>query len=92
MGKMIFKAKFICSLPLKAWDNKETCFSWIKIFHGSNGHVYYYFDHENWSYCPIKNIPNEYCEHNCPCSECPETEHFIDFEGVILPVRCLTMR
>jgi len=93
--KWVFKAKKIASIPLKPWDCDESCFSWIYIFHGKNGHVYYCYDHNDWLYCPLKNIPIEYCEDlkECKnCSNCPNTEYFVYLENKedLIPVKCLT--
>jgi len=95
--KWVFKAKKIASLPLKAWDYEEVeCFSYVNIYHGANGHVYYSYTHSDWEYCPLHNVPIE----NCPygnekrsCQNCPDAKDFIVLEGqedLLIPVNRLT--
>ncbi|MCC6026681.1 MAG: hypothetical protein LM575_06910 [Caldimicrobium sp.] len=87
--RWVFKAKKIAELQLRPWDSNTDCFSIINIFHAENGGVYYNFSHEDAIYCPLKNIPLEYC-HSCDCKNCPEASFFIvDENGVKHPVKKL---
>jgi len=87
---MVIQAKKIISIPLKPWDYENECFSWITFYHGSNGHVYYNYSHSDWSYCPLKNIPNEYCPYDLQCSNCSEAKDFVLLDNQKLPVKRLT--
>jgi len=89
MVKRVVNAKLIAILPLKPEDVKSDCFSWLKIFHGSDGHVYYAYLHEDWIYCPLKNINIDYCEFQ-KCEDCKETEFFVIVNNERVPVKRLT--
>jgi hypothetical protein len=85
-----FKAKQVVSLPLKPEDVITDCFSWVKIFHGENGAVFYCYEHEDWTYCPLKNINIDYCQYECSCSDCPEAKYFVLVNDEKIPVNKLT--
>jgi hypothetical protein len=86
----VIEAKKIAVLPLRPWDCDDINFSWIYIFHGSDGHIYYNFERENFESCPLKDIMIDYCEYNCQCSECPDSEFFVIVDGKKIPVKRLT--
>ena len=86
---IVIKAQLIAEIPLitEGFDI-EGCYSILKVFKGYNGHVYCQYFHSDWHYCYLFDFPKDNCQYDC--LKCPNTSHFIQVDGQVLPARCIT--